>query len=345
MDTHILEHEILQNAVDACARETGVKIKIKHEVKTDRMIDAILTIHYHGTKIPLEAEIRPKITTVDALRPLVRAMKEPENLIIVAPQITAQMADRLRAGGIQFMDEAGNVYINKPPLYLFVKGNKNPTLTKLPKAGRAFNQTGIQLLFPLLCNKGLVNQPYRTIATLADVAYGVVQLALRELKELGFLEETGTIRNRQARLVRKDALLERWITGYTEQLLPKLIHGRYKGDPGWWNNAVLDPATALWGGEIAAAKLTKHLKPQDVILYVNKQKPNDVLLKNKLRKDPFGEVTILYRFWDPDVIPPNQDMVHPLLVYADLMATGEQRNLETARMVYDRYIVQLIGED
>lgn len=344
MDTHILEHEILQNAVDVCVRETGVKIKIKYEVKTDRMIDAILTIQYHGTKITLEAEIKTKITTVDALLPLMRVMKKPENLIIVTPQVTAQMADRLRAGGIQFMDEAGNVYINKPPLYLFVKGNKNPTLTKLPKAGRAFNQTGVQLLFPLLCNKDLVNQPYRTIATRAAVAYGVVQLAMQELKEQGFLEETGTTKNRQARLVRKETLLERWITGFTEQLRPKLMQGRYTGNPGWWNNAVLDPATALWGGEVAAAKLTKHLKPQDVIIYVDKQKPNDILLTNKLRKDPLGEVTLLYRFWDPDVIPPNQDMVHPLLVYADLMATGDQRNMETARMVYDRYIVQLIGE-
>jgi len=38
-------------------------------------------------------------------------------------------------------------------------------------------------------------------------------------------------------------------------------------------------------------------------------------------------------------------MAPPLLVYADLMATGEQRNLETARMIYEKYIVQLIRED
>ncbi len=348
MNTHLLEHEILQNAVNACARGTGIKVDIKHGVKPgrpDRMIDAILDVQYHGVQVILKAEVRTRVTTFDALRPLVRATNEPEEYIIVAPQITVQMAELLRAGGIQFMDEAGNVYINRPPLYLFVKGNKNPDLTKLPKTGRAFNQTGVQLLFPLLCNKDLVNQPYRTIAAQAAVAYGVVQLTMRELRELGFLEETGTRRNRKARLVKKDALVERWITGFAEQLRPKLVHGRYKGDAGWWNNAVLDPETAQWGGEIAAAKLTGHLKPQDGIIYVDKHKPNDILRKYRLRKDPLGEVTLLYRFWDPGVIPANQDMVHPLLVYADLMATGEQRNLETARIIYEKYILRLVGED
>jgi hypothetical protein len=82
-----------------------------------------------------------------------------------------------------------------------------------------------------------------------------------------------------------------------------------------------------------------------VIIYVDKHKPNDILLKYKLRKDPKGDVTLLYRFWDPNVIAANQDMVHPLLVYADLMATGEQRNLETARIIYEKYILQFVGED
>ncbi len=345
MNTTTLENEILQNAVNACAKGTGIKVKINHDVKADRMIDALLDVQYHGINITLEAEVRTKITTVDALRPLVKVMHEAEKYIIVAPQVTAQMAERLRAGGIQFMDGAGNVYINRSPLYLFVKGNKNPGFTKLPKTGRAFNQTGVQLLFPLLCNKDLVNQPYRTIATRAAVAYGVVQLTMQELKELGFLEETGTRRNRKARLIKKEALLERWITGFAEQLRPKLVHGRYTGDAGWWSNAVLDPETALWGGEIAAAKLTRHLKPHDAIIYVDKDNPNEILLKYRLRKDPLGEVTLLYRFWDPDVIAANQDMVHPLLVYADLMATGEQRNLETARIIYEKYILQLVGED
>jgi len=345
MDTRPLEHEILQNAAEACKRETGLEVKIKYAIKAKEKADARIAVHYHDKKVILEAEIKNKITTVDALLPLVKTKNEPGKFILVTPQVTARMAERLRAGGIQFMDGAGNIYLNQPPLYIFVKGNRNAALARVPMVGRTFKQTGLQLLFILLCDNHLINQPYRVIAKKAGVALGMVNWTVQELKELGFLEETGTRKNRKARLVKKEALVERWITGFAEQLRPKLVHGRYKGDPGWWNNAVLDPETALWGGEVAAAMLARHLKPQDVIIYVDKQKPNDTLLKYKLRKDPLGDVTLLYRFWDPDVIAANQDMVHPLLVYADLMVTGEQRNLETARIIYEKYILQLVGED
>ena len=53
---------------------------------------------------------------------------------------------------------------------------------------------------------------------------------------------------------------------------------------------------------------------------------------------------ILRRFWRRDAVPANKDMVHPLLVYADLMATGNQRNIETARVIYDQHVIQLVWE-
>jgi hypothetical protein len=69
-----------------------------------------------------------------------------------------------------------------------------------------------------------------------------------------------------------------------------------------------------------------------------------VLTQFRLKKDPQGNVEFYARFWKPETVAPNGNMVHPLLVYADLVATGNQRNLETARMIYEQHIVQLIGE-
>ena len=31
-----------------------------------------------------------------------------------------------------------------------------------------------------------------------------------------------------------------------------------------------------------------------------------------------------------------EDLVHPILIYADLLATGNERNIETAKMIYDK---------
>jgi hypothetical protein len=69
------------------------------------------------------------------------------------------------------------------------------------------------------------------------------------------------------------------------------------------------------------------------------------LLECKLRKDPIGEVEILDRFWDYDENTEYRDLVHPILIYADLVATGNQRNIETAKMIYEDYIIRLVRED
>jgi hypothetical protein len=108
---------------------------------------------------------------------------------------------------------------------------------------------------------------------------------------------------------------------------------------------VLKPEQAQWGGEVAAEKLTDYLKPQTITLYVDKDNPAAVIIPNRLKKDPEGDVELVGRFWQTDVVAPHGDTVHPILVYADLMATGNQRNIETARIIYDEHIVQLVGEN
>lgn len=217
-------------------------------------------------------------------------------------------------------------------------------MAKVPAIGRSFKQTGIRVLYALLCTPGLENQPYRVIAAKANIALGMVNWVIRELRELDFLLKVSGGRGGEIRLINKERLLERWITAYAEQLRPRLALGRYRGGAGWWKDAKLDPDRAQWGGEVAAAKLTGHLNPQEITVYTDRENLAAVLLPYKLKKDPQGEVELLHRFWRSDAIPPTKDMVHPLLVYADLMATGNQRNLEAARMIYDQHIVQLIRE-
>jgi hypothetical protein len=94
---------------------------------------------------------------------------------------------------------------------------------------------------------------------------------------------------------------------------------------------------ACWGGEVAAAKVNKHLKPEKVIIYAH-EIPGKLIIENKLRKATAGDIEILKPFWkfyhefiDLGIVP-------PLLVYADLMATGDDRNIETAGIIYDKYL-------
>jgi hypothetical protein len=80
-------------------------------------------------------------------------------------------------------------------------------------------------------------------------------------------------------------------------------------------------------------------------IYTTPQQLNQLLAENRLRKDPTGDVEILERFWKPAELFGREDLVHPILIYADLLATGNERNIETAKIIYEEHIVRLIRED
>ena len=96
---------------------------------------------------------------------------------------------------------------------------------------------------------------------------------------------------------------------------------------------------------MAAAKLTQYLQPQIITIYTMPQELNQFLTENRLRKDQTGDVEILKKFWKPPEILQQEDLVHPILIYADLLVTGNERNIETAKMIYDQHIVHLFRED
>jgi hypothetical protein len=75
------------------------------------------------------------------------------------------------------------------------------------------------------------------------------------------------------------------------------------------------------------------------------QQFNQLLIENRLKRDQTGDVEIIERFWKPVEFWKYGDLVHPILTYADLLATGNERNIETAKMIYDQHIIQLIRED
>lgn len=91
------------------------------------------------------------------------------------------------------------------------------------------------------------------------------------------------------------------------------------------------------GGEGAAARLTHHLRPETLTFFGEELNPR-FQVDYHLKADPAGEVEILYRFWnfnykDPALAP-------SLLVYADLLAIGDARCLETAKRLYHDILAQ-----
>jgi hypothetical protein len=338
------ETELLELALEALRKNLPGQAEIKavKPLRTPRLrADYLLRIVMQRKEIRYYAEVKANVTKAEKLLAMMRKGDLDHPLLLVTKYINTQLADELKQNGTEFLDTAGNTFLNQPPLYIFVKGNK-PDIVKTPPPKRTFKPAGLKVIYAFLCNPGLENKTYREIAAETGVALGTVDWIMKELKELRFLLDMG---KRGLRLLQKEKLLQRWVTAYPEQLRPKLILGRFRGNHEWWRQKKLDFLKAQWGGEVAAAKLTQYLQPQIITIYTAPQDLDQLLIKNRLKRDQTGDVEILKRFWKLPEIWKYKDLVHPILIYADLLATGNERNIETAKMIYDQHIVQLIWED
>ncbi len=337
------ERDVLHRTLEVFRMNTGLTLEIEpYPLQVTYRPNAVIKIIWQNLKLLFEAEVKNNITRATLGGAIQRLNFFKEKGILIARYITPQIADELRKMNIPFMDAAGNAYINEPPLFIFLKGNKLIHDYHVNRPTRTFRPAGLQVLFALLCNPGLENAPYREIAKKADVALGTVGWIIYDLRRLNYLIET---KIRKRKLTRKEDLLNRWVTAYPEQLRPKMIMGFYAADNlGWWKNAEIENFNVFWGGEVAAAWLTEYLKPQKITIYVN-QPISRFLMRNKIRKDPNGDIEILRVFWNFEVDWHKKKVVPPLLIYADLLATGDARNIETARMIYENELNRYIRED
>jgi hypothetical protein len=258
----------------------------------------------------------------------------------VSTYVNPSQADKLRQLGIEFFDTAGNASFQQKGLHVFITGRKPQVLKSFGRPARAFNPTGSRLVFALLCQPGLENQSYREMAKEAGISLGAVNWIMNDLKSLGHLSDLGA---RGRRLSNKKELLKRWVSAYPEQLRPKLILGRYRTERSrdWWQKLDL-PSEAFWGGEVAAKVLTKYLRPQTVTIYSDSNLPK-LQAQHGLRRDAKGDIELLRRFWKFDEWEKKKlQAAPPLLVYADLLSTADDRNLETAEIIYEQYIARLV---
>ncbi|MEP7182669.1 MAG: type IV toxin-antitoxin system AbiEi family antitoxin [Betaproteobacteria bacterium] len=342
------EQRLLDAALDA-ARAHGLKIQVvEREPKLGRArADALVRVEHGGQEVLYAAEVRR------ALRPatLGIALHQLERLgeqgLLVTDYVTPELAEELRAHRVAFLDAAGNAYLDRPPLLIWVKGQKPAAKPVQPHLGRAFQATGLQVLFALLCNPKAVERPYRELAAMAGVAHGTVGWAMPDLQQLGFVRDLEGRRGTR-RLFDGERLVAQWADVYARVLRPRTLIGRfYVPTLEGWKDWPLAEHGALWGGEPAAAKLTDYLRPGELTIYADKL-PGLLAARQKFLNEPApghaAAVEVRKRFWNFPGETPHRDLVPPLLVYADLLATGDARCIDTARIVYDGYVARLFAE-
>ena len=336
----------LGRALDALERTTGVRgrvVALEPKARKGRRADALIDIYVEGKKHRYVVEAK---TRVDRLAALGHVKAQLDQLgkrgLLFAPYITAAMAKQCRKLDIAFLDIAGNAYLHEPGLHVYITGEKPEGLATTTMGTRGGGTaTALRVVFALLCKPEFLNAPYREIVEAANVALGAIGWVFFDLEARGYI--AGKQRKHNRRFLEPARLFEEWVTNYPIKLRPKLNPRRFRAEnPDWWKNADLTELEAYWGGEVAAGRLTNHLKPATCTIYIRPQKNRDALAKlvpaHRLRADPQGDIEILDAFWHLPANNEHPDAVPPILAYADLVATLDPRNLEVAKLIREQYI-------
>ncbi len=339
--------EWLEEALQAFSETTGLHAEVitgESRVKSEGAAAQGLRIRSGAQRLEFTVEARPQLSRAGLGAMAVGLRKSAPRHLLVTRYVTPQQAEQMRQLNLPFLDAAGNAFLNEPPLFVFVTG-KRLEASRVPAQNfsQAFRPSGLGILFALLRQPGLENQPMRDIAAAADVSLGAVSWELKQLEQAGYLLNSKT---HGRRLLKQGELFKRWIEAYHERWRPKLLLARCSASrPDWWKgkDARLKQHHACWGGEVAAEKLTNYLKPQTQTIYT-RGTVKELQLEFELKRDPQGDIEILQAFWSPLEETPQSTLAPELLVYADLLGSADERNLETAQMIYDRYLVRLIGE-
>lgn len=339
-------HKLLAAALDKLYENTDLRlevVRLEPRMDGNKIPAALVRLPQEGKERLFAVEVKTRITK-EAAGPIMAYLRElPEKGMLVTEYVSPQVGLHLRNNRIPFLDTAGNAYIHEPPVHIDIRGQKLPPKKwKEELKGAAYRPTGLQVVFGFLCQPELINTPYRTIAETVDVAHGTVGWVMRDLQELGFLIKLG---KREKKLVKQEALLRTWVERYAETLRPKQLIGRYRAkDLERLKKLPLNDYRAFWGGEPAAEKLADYLTPGTWTIYMHDD-PKKLIVLNALKEDEKGDVELLKTFWAPGLIPWGEETVPPVLVYADLLASRQGRNLETAKIIYDQELTRFIGQD
>ena len=319
---------------------SGLSIEIE---EADSRVDFFITIDNTRFLATVKTAISNGNKVSIHSRFLSDAGKARYPLLIISGNIPLDIAREYANAGINYLDVAGNCHITHKHLAIIIDGKKKERIPKVNQS-RAFQETGVKLIFQLLNDPSNLHLPYRKLAEIANVSLGSVGSVMKELTDLDFILETG----KKRKLRNASELLDRWVTAYHDALRPRLILKRMKYiSPEQYRNWDRLPIQAadgvmLWGGEPAASLLTNYLTPEKFIIYTNGSW-QELVRALKVVPDDNGDIEVLEMFWNENDKYREKNIVPPLLIYADLMGSRIGRNVETAKLILENELSNIIG--
>jgi hypothetical protein len=339
MDKLLTKEDLLENAIKSLGETFDIKARTSKSFGFDAKDEIELEFNLNGKNIRknFDLEIQKRASSSVINQMILNKYESNRKQLFVARYVSPTDAEKLREHDISFMDTQGNVFFNQDEFYIFISSRAKESEVKVPKPTLIFQQSGLKLLFVLLSIPDSENYSYRKLAEMSGISLGSVNEIIANLQQGFYLVNY----NEKRVLVRKKEILEIWVQRYAETLRPKLLLGRFEYTDAIFEKRNLDDLKGCWSGEYAAGLMTNYLNPTKFNLFVDYKSKRALLVLDSLfsRSKLKGEVEILRKFWkfdDDNTIAP------PLLVYADLVASADTRNLETAQIIYDPYLARLV---
>jgi hypothetical protein len=296
------------------------------------MIDFVVELNDEKLFVECKTQVRP--LNVGQIERQLETYYPHENHMVIANYITPKAKELLKEKNIAYLDKGGNIFLRLKNYMLQREGLQNKSEPE-EHGYRAFTKTGTLVVFQLLLNPELINAPQRKLADIAGVSLGTIPKVLKELVRDKYAVR---LTERTYELINKEQLLERWVDAFAARLLPSLyiktFTPRNMSVREYFQKATMHSDT-VWGGEAAAALITNYLHPEQYTIYTELT-GGELMRVYELLPSNEGEITVYQKFWKSDSF--EKPYAHPIIAYAELIGSGDSRNLEVAEQLLNEHI-------
>jgi hypothetical protein len=282
-------NHILQKCLEHLQTLPDIQASLISSYALVKGIDGIINISSPLKSVDYAYTIQPDINC--AIVELVVAYlkrheeKAGQKLLLITRYLTDAAIQYLLDENIEFIDSAGNMYLNNTATYILIRGKRHPK-EKISFSLQITYNT-LKLIYILLKTPKIFESSSKELANAADLTTRTVNQTLKNLYQLGYLQRQ---RNGNYRIANYTKLLERWEIGYYETLRPKLLLATFTtiGERKFSqvSDSIVDLAKEqdfLIGGELGAAILTSYLNPIGATLHTL---DNHRLIAAKLKLKP-----------------------------------------------------------
>ena len=326
----IKESEIINDVVFNLRRLTNLEsIEVKPK---GPQVGYDYNLIINNVEFACEVKIQVSKANYNLVLQQMRKLKEEVDLplLLASHYFAPDVFESFSAEGINVVDSSGNCKIEAKQLFINIIGQKS-TPIKQPK-GKAFNEAGLKAVFYFLLNDTNINQPYRLISNNTGLSLGTITNVVEEL-----LYEKFVIKTSKGRILKnKRALLDTWQVHYNQTLKPKLllktmefVDSDSRKD---WELIAL-PDGVCWGGEGGAYLTSKYLIPEQFDIYTEGPSIN-LMMTRKMRFEENGSIHVYQKFWRSQ----HERVAPMILIYADLMGSGNSRCIEAAQKLIENGI-------